>query len=161
LNRSSHDWSAFQESLRQKRETRIGSLGWWGLQAGDMALRLKAVVVLACFVTVIGLARADEDIADGEDGYMDTAVESAVIESCAGWRLNKLPEVKRFLQEDFESLYENTKFKKVPGKSPELKFYNQHGEALETLDIAKMTRSELNKLMVTKGIARRASHNDL
>jgi len=59
-------------------------LGWWGLQAGDMALRLKAVVVLACFVTVIGLARADEDIADGEDGYMDTAVESAVIESCAG-----------------------------------------------------------------------------
>jgi len=69
--------------------------------------------------------------------------------------------VKRFLQEDFESLYENTKFKKVPGKSPELKFYNQAGEELESLDIAKMTRSELNKLMVTKGIARRASHNDL
>lgn len=75
--------------------------------------------------------------------------------------MNKLPEVKRFLQEDFESLYENTKFKKVPGKSPELKFYNQAGEELESLDIAKMTRSELNKLMVTKGIARRASHNDL
>jgi len=49
-----------------------------------MALRLKAVVVLACFISVIGLSKADEDIADGEDGYMDTAIESAVIESCAG-----------------------------------------------------------------------------
>lgn len=55
-----------------------------GLQAENMALRLKAVVVLACFISVIGLSRADEDVADGEDGYMDTEVRSAVIESCAG-----------------------------------------------------------------------------
>lgn len=75
--------------------------------------------------------------------------------------MNKLPEVKRFLQEDFETLFENTKFKKVPGKSPELKFFNQQGETLETLDISRMTRSELNKLMVAKGLPRRASHDDL
>jgi len=76
--------------------------------------------------------------------------------------LNKLPEVKRFLQEDFETLYENTKFKKVPGKSPELKFFNQHGEELESLDISRMTRSELNKLVAAKGIPRKPqSHNDL
>jgi len=60
-------------------EARVGV----GTTEGEM-LRLKAVVVLACLVSVIGLSRADEDIADGEDGYMDTAVESAVIESCAG-----------------------------------------------------------------------------
>jgi len=54
------------------------------IQRGEMALRWKAVVVMACFVSVIGHSRADEDVADGEDGYMDTAVESAVIEACAG-----------------------------------------------------------------------------
>jgi len=75
--------------------------------------------------------------------------------------LNKLPEVKRFIHEDFETLFENTKFKKVPGKSPELKFFNQHGEELESLDISRMTRSELNKLMVAKNLPRRSSHNDL
>ena len=52
-------------------------------------------------------------------------------------------EVKKFLTDDFEVLFENTKFKKVPGKSPELKFFNQHGEELEKMDISRLTRSGL------------------
>lgn len=45
---------------------------------------LKAVAAVAALICVVGLARADEDIADGEDGYMDRLAHSAVIESCAG-----------------------------------------------------------------------------
>jgi len=123
---------------------------------------MKLRVALALFACVAGIAvRAnDEDVAIGEDAS-DEIVSSAVIESCAGWRLNKLPEVKKFLTDDFEVLFENTKFKKVPGKSPELKFFNQHGEELEKMDISRLTRSELNKLMDTKGIPRKPSHDEV
>jgi len=73
--------------------------------------------------------------------------------------LNKLPKVKAFLREDFEVLYENTKFKKIPGKSPTLKLYNQHGEELESMDISHLTREELNKIMVARGIPKKPEHN--
>lgn len=69
--------------------------------------------------------------------------------------------MKKFLQEDFEALYENTKFKKVPGKSPELKFFNRLGEELESMDIAKMSRTELNQLMKKRGIQKKPSHDEV
>merc|ERR1712126_306905 len=49
-----------------------------------MAFGLKFAVSVATLVCLVGFVSSNEDIADGEDGYMDTAVERAVIESCAG-----------------------------------------------------------------------------
>jgi hypothetical protein len=65
--------------------------------------------------------------------------------------LNKLPEVKKFIYEDLEAKYENTSFKKVPGKSPEMIFFNSNGEELERIDISKMKRDELNDFIQAKG----------
>ena len=45
-----------------------------------MAFGLKLAVSVATLVCLVGFVRSNEDIADGEDGYMDTAVERAVIE---------------------------------------------------------------------------------
>ena len=59
-------------------------------------------------------------------------------------------------QEDLETLFDNTEFKKVPGKSPEAIFFNQNGEELERMDISKMLRSELVALLDKKGIARKS-----
>jgi len=59
------------------------------------------------------------------------------------------------IQEDLETIFDNTEFKKVPGKSPEMIFYNQHGEELERMDIANLVRSELVALLDRKGIARK------
>ena len=59
------------------------------------------------------------------------------------------------LQEDLETLFLNTEFKKIPGKSPTMIFYNQHGEELEQMDISSLVRSELVALLDRKGIARR------
>ena len=95
--------------------------------------------------------------ADGED----PEIHSARIESCAGWRLNKLPEVKKFIYEDFEKKFERTTFKKVPGKSPELFFYNANGEELERMDISKMKRDELNQLVKAKGIPMKSGHDEV
>merc|ERR1719347_269785 len=103
---------------------------------------------------VVAFVRAEEDEAEGEDGvqFEDDTIYRAVIESCSGSRLNKLPEVKNFIYGDFESKYERTVFKKIPGKAPEVIFYTQSGKELERLNIEKFDREELNKMMVAKGI---------
>ena len=59
------------------------------------------------------------------------------------------------LQEDLEGLFLNTEFKKIPGKSPEMIFYNQFGEEIERMDISNLVRSELVALLDKKGIARK------
>ena len=59
------------------------------------------------------------------------------------------------IQEDLETLFHHTEFKKIPGKSPEMIFYNQHGEELERMDISSLVRSELVALLDRKGIERR------
>ncbi|TRY67089.1 hypothetical protein TCAL_05153 [Tigriopus californicus] len=58
---------------------------------------------------------------------------------------------KKFLFEDFEKLYTHTEFKKVPGKSPVMTFYNEQGDLTETLDIAEMKRDQLNQIMLEHG----------
>merc|ERR1712179_670125 len=88
---------------------------------------------------------------EGEDGVQF----EAVIESCSGWRLNKLPEVKNFIYGDFESKFERSVFKKIPGKAPELIFFTQSGKEVERLNIEKFSRDDLNKLMSAKGIPRK------
>jgi len=120
---------------------------------------MKVLLVAAAVMLTVsfGLLASGEDVADGED----SVVHSAVIESCAGWRLNKLPKVKAFLREDFEVLYDNTKFKKIPGKSPTLKLYNQHGFELESMDISALSREDLNRIMEEKGIPKKAEHKEL
>ena len=64
------------------------------------------------------------------------------------------------MQEDLEGLFLNTEYKKIPGKSPEIIFYNQHGEELERMDISSLVRSELVALLDKKGIARRVPKSE-
>ena len=69
--------------------------------------------------------------------------------------------MKKFIYEDFEKKFERTTFKKVPGKSPELFFYNANGEELERMDISKMKRDELNQLVKAKGIPMKSGHDEV
>ena len=101
----------------------------------------------------------------------------------------QLPEVKNFIYGDFESKYDRTVFKKIPGKAPEVIFYTQSGKELERLNIEKFDRydayafvafsvvrvfsgtllttltfdhyrEELNKMMAAKGIPLKAKGHD-
>lgn len=56
---------------------------------------------------------------------------------------------------EYQSDYERTTFTKVPGKSPEAIFFNEAGEEVERIAIDKYKRSELNDLMVEKGIPKK------
>ena len=60
--------------------------------------------------------------------------------------------MKGFINGEFQSDYERATFTKVPGKSPEAIFFNEAGEEVERLAIDKYKGSELNDLMVEKGI---------
>jgi len=97
-----------------------------------------------------------EDEAEGEDGVVfddvSDAVDKCVIESCAGWRLNRLPDVKAFIFQDFETKFDKTKFKEVAGMAPEAIFYNSAGKELERMSIENYNREQLNQLMLKKGI---------
>ena len=52
----------------------------------------------------------------------------------------QLPEVKNFIYSDFESKFDRTVFKKIPGKAPEAIFYTQSGKEVERLNIEKFDR---------------------
>jgi len=80
------------------------------------------------------------------------------VESCSGWRLNKLPEVKNFIKGDLETKFLNSEFVKIPGKDPELIFYNKNDEELERIEIKDWLRSELVELLDNKGIERQPFH---
>ena len=75
--------------------------------------------------------------------------------------MNKLPEVKNFIYGDLESKYTRTEFKKIPGKSPEIIFFNQAGKEMERTNIEKYSRDELNKMLVSKGIPKKNGHDEV
>jgi hypothetical protein len=97
-------------------------------------------------VLLLGLALASSTFA-AEGLY-----ERAVVESCQGCQLNRLPDVKKFIFEDVPH-YENVEFKHIQGAAPELVLYNNE-EEVERLPLAKLTRDECNELLVVKGFKR-------
>merc|ERR1719320_1146560 len=73
------------------------------------------------------------------------------------------PEIKSFVEEDLETLYARTEYKFVckPGVGPVALFKDQEGELVETMQLEGMKRSELNQLMISKGIPLASSHTEL
>jgi len=84
----------------------------------------------------------------------DNAVMSAKVVSCTGWRLNKLPEVKRFINRDIP-LFHNVEFEAKPGASPELFLLNSKGNTVEKFDLSKYDQQGCNKLLKKKGFFKR------
>ena len=85
--------------------------------------------------------------------------------------------MKNFIYGDFESKFERTVFKKIPGKAPEVIFYDESNKEVEKLNIEKFSRyskiqknqnrplnltffrAELNQLMIQKGIPQKPESN--
>ncbi|XP_011502985.1 PREDICTED: selenoprotein M-like [Ceratosolen solmsi marchali] len=83
----------------------------------------------------------------------------AVVESCKGCQLNRLPDVKNFIFEDLQH-YENVDFKHVQGAPPELVIYNKNEKEIERLKLAQLTQQECNDLLVTKGFKKSSPIKD-
>jgi len=99
----------------------------------------------------IGLVLAD-------DGKVKTAAR-AEVESCGGWQLNKMPEVKAFIYQDVPE-YENVKFTHVGGKKPDISFYDENDEKIETIELQKKTREECNNILAEYGFERKTEEEE-
>lgn len=84
------------------------------------------------------------------DDVKKSEVMRARVVSCTGWRLNRLPEVKRFINRDLP-LFHNVEFQAKPGASPELLLLNADDEILETIDLSPLEQKECNELLLRKG----------
>lgn len=88
---------------------------------------------------------------EGLETLQSPVISLARIESCGGCRLQSLPEVRDFLQNDFQHLYAHTLWKKMPGKWPELTFRDESQRVIERLDIRHHNRTQLNRIMQSHG----------
>jgi len=74
----------------------------------------------------------------------------AVIESCSGWRLNKLPKIKSFLNNKAK-LYDNLEVSYTKG-DPRIHFYGADGKIFETRNIAAMDENKIHDMLTSYGI---------
>ena len=73
----------------------------------------------------------------------------AIIRSCSGWRLNNLPEMKRFLKEEAKNWDLTVEFS---GGDPILHLYNEHNQIVKSDSLVNYDRSTLYEILNTIGI---------
>ncbi|XP_013139411.1 PREDICTED: selenoprotein M-like [Papilio polytes] len=112
-----------------------------------MAQHLNILLLVACLVLTITAAYEKSDIA------------SARIESCRGCSLNRLPEVKGFIMEDAPK-YERLDVKFITGADPELILLDKSDRELERILLSRMTRSECNELVQSKGFYKKNTNSE-
>lgn len=93
------------------------------------------------------------------DEIEDKDVVKVVVESCSGWRLNRLPEVKSFIFTDIP-LFHNAEFKKKPGAPPVLMLQNAAGQTVESIDLSSYKRDECNDLLLKRGFYKKSSADE-
>jgi len=74
---------------------------------------------------------------------------SARIQTC-NWRLNRRPEVRRFIIHDLPSFH-NVEFKQTHGKSPELLLLDEDEQPVEVIELSDLSHQECNDLLIRKG----------
>lgn len=90
----------------------------------------------------------------------DNKIASARIESCGGWQLNRLPEVKRFIYRDLP-LFHNVEFKQISGAVPELIFLNKAGKEIERIPLSEKNQLECRQLLIIKGFYMKKSEDEV
>jgi len=89
----------------------------------------------------------------------DKDVVKCRVESCGGWQLNRMPQVKRFIYDDLP-LFHNCQLKTVGGAKPELFLLNKEDEVVEKISLSDLSREECNDIVISKGFYKKADVND-
>jgi len=120
----------------------------------DMFLLMMMATVFAVVSSEI------EPIEDAKQEVVtDKDVVRAVVESCGGWRLNRLPDVKAFIREDLQ-FFHNAEFKQIPHHNPDLVLLNAEDQVVERIDLSPFNREECNQLLISKGFYRKHSSDE-
>lgn len=74
------------------------------------------------------------------------------IESCSGWSLNKLPQLKSFLKDGEAESYQGVSVEYIHGRKAVLTIYNKNDEELEKITLSDYkTKEEMHALFQEKG----------
>ena len=94
------------------------------------------------------------------DVNADSKIASGRVESCGGWRLNRLPEVKRFIYSDLP-LFHNVEFKQISGAVPELILLNKMGDEIERIPLSEKNQIECRQLLIDKGFYMKKAEDEV
>ena len=85
---------------------------------------------------------------------ISSAIKGEII-SCSGWKLNKLPEVRRFLKDPGHAdAYEGLEITWKSGKVPSLTITQDNGNT-EVIDLSNLTTTEIHDMLSEKGFERK------
>jgi len=113
-------------------------------------------IVLILAVVIATKAKEDE-ASDGEETITNKNVMRAVVEACAGWRLNRYPGARDFIRQDLP-LFHNTEYKVIGGADPLLLLLNSEDQVVERIDLTKYDKEGCNKLLIQKGFYKKISN---
>jgi hypothetical protein len=106
-----------------------------------MANVIRAVMVAALIIAVAVNA-------DGDDA---SAIVGARVVTCAGCRLNRLPQLRAFLNNEARQ-YPALEIDYVQGADPVMQFLNKYKRVVTTVDIASMDGRQVQELMQRNNI---------
>jgi len=98
-----------------------------------------AAVFLLSFVTLVSAAKV-----------------TGKIESCRGWKLNKLPQLKSFLLDGHVDEYKDVNVIFIPGRNAVLTIFEDGQEREKVVLSSLKTKEDMHKLMVEKGFERKS-----
>ena len=75
----------------------------------------------------------------------------AIIKSCAGWRLNSLPEIKNFLLKEVNNYPVEVVF---PGGDPKLVIMDNEGNEVEEINLTQLNEKGIIHLLTQKGFGK-------
>lgn len=105
--------------------------------------------VAICIHSYSVLATGDNDVKADAENQSKVVYESARLETCGGWRLNRLPKVKAFIY-DHADLYKNFKVEYIGGADPELVFVKAD-KSEERIPVDTLTTKEICQLLDERG----------
>jgi len=86
--------------------------------------------------------------------------ETARLETCSGWRLNRLPKVKAFIN-DHAEFYENFEIKYIGGANPELVFDKEDGSDAERIAVDQMETQEICDVLEKRGYVKKTKEEEV
>ena len=87
------------------------------------------------------------------------SVSRAEIETCSGCKLNRLPDVKRFVTDEESGAlsFASVTRKLIPAHNPDIVFYSVENMVVERIDMTKFTFDDLVSLLISRGFVRKYS----
>ncbi len=111
---------------------------------------------LVDFVSFKLRAATPDEILKASGSDSATGKGTAEIQSCAGWRLNSLPEVRSFIKDSGEAdSYKGLKVNFIHGHNPDLVFFDEHAKEVERIHLDRYKKSEIHELLEQRGFERK------